>query len=133
MANQFLTQCEQTVNKAAGRDLSEEEMGRLVSAMENTVKRIRAENEGISLEAAALRAAEEISNAEKLANVIEARNKALNTRIAAQRLAFIRDSFPDRQTMDCLRFWLGVMRRAQEAGLLHQQSSSSFAQSICQA
>ncbi|MCE1973037.1 hypothetical protein LWT57_23875, partial [Enterobacter cloacae] len=96
MANQFLTQCEQTVNKAAGRDLSEEEMGRLVSAMENTVKRIRAENEGISLEAAALRAAEEISNAEKLANVIEARNKALNTRIAAQRLAFIRDSFPDR-------------------------------------
>ncbi|EPV3678252.1 hypothetical protein ACV4J9_000152 [Enterobacter kobei] len=96
MANQFLTQCEQTVNKAAGRDLSEEEMGRLVSAMENTVKRIRAENEGISLESAALRAAEEISNAEKLANVIEARNKALNTRIAAQRLAFIRDSFPDR-------------------------------------
>ena len=96
MANQFLTQCEQTVNKAAGRDLSEEEMGRLVSAMENTVKRIRAENEGISLEEAALRAAEDISNAEKLANVIEARNKALNTRIAAQRLAFIRDSFPDR-------------------------------------
>ncbi|QIU92154.1 hypothetical protein [Yokenella regensburgei] len=96
MANQFLTQCEQTVNKAAGRDLSEEEMGRLVSAMENTVNRIRAENEGISLEAAALRAAEDISNAEKLANVIEARNKALNTRIAAQRLAFIRDSFPDR-------------------------------------
>lgn len=96
MANQFLTQCEQTVNKAAGRDLSEEEMGRLVSAMENTVKRIRAENEGISLEAAALRAAEEIGNAEKLASVIEARNKALNTRIAAQRLAFIRDSFPDR-------------------------------------
>lgn len=96
MANQFLTQCEQTVNKAAGRDLSEQEMERLVSAMENTVKRIRAENEGISLEAAALRAAEDLSNAEKLANVIEARNKALNTRIAAQRLAFIRDSFPDR-------------------------------------
>lgn len=96
MANQFLTQCEKTVNAAAGRNLSEEEMGRLVSDMENTVKRIRAENEGISLEAAALRAAEELSNAEKLANVIEARNKALNTRIAAQRLAFIRDSFPDR-------------------------------------
>lgn len=96
MANQFLTQCEKTVNAAAGRNLSEDEMGRLVSDMENTVKRIRAENEGISLEAAALRAAEELSNAEKLANVIEARNKALNTRIAAQRLAFIRDSFPDR-------------------------------------
>lgn len=96
MANQFLTQCEKTVNAAAGRNLSEDEMGRLVSDMENTVKRIRADNEGISLEAAALRAAEELSNAEKLANVIEARNKALNTRIAAQRLAFIRDSFPDR-------------------------------------
>ncbi|EPP1401176.1 hypothetical protein ACUL3X_001137 [Klebsiella oxytoca] len=96
MANQFLTQCEKTVNAAAGRNLSEDEMGRLVSDMENTVSRIRAENEGISLEAAALRASEELSNAEKLANVIEARNKALNTRIAAQRLAFIRDSFPDR-------------------------------------
>lgn len=96
MANQFLTQCEQAVNKAAGRELSEQEMESLVTDMENTVRRIRAENEGISLEDAALRAAEELGNQEKLARVIEARNKALNTRIATQRLAFLRDSFPDR-------------------------------------
>ncbi|WP_312836628.1 hypothetical protein [Pantoea sp.] len=96
MANQFLTQCEQVVNKAAGRELSEQEMESLVTDMENTVRRIRAENEGISLQDAALRAAEELGNQEKLASVIEARNKALNTRIAAERLAFLRDSFPDR-------------------------------------
>lgn len=96
MANQFLTQCEQVVNKAAGRQLSEQEMEGLVTDMETTVRRIRAENEGISLEDAALRAAQELGNNEKLSRVIEARNKALNTRIAAQRLAFIRDSFPDR-------------------------------------
>lgn len=96
MANQFLTQCEQVVNKAAGRQLSEQEMEGLVTDMETTVRRIRAENEGISLEEAALRAAQELGNNEKLSRVIEARNKALNTRIAAQRLAFIRDSFPDR-------------------------------------
>lgn len=96
MANQFLTQCEQAVNKAAGRELSEQEMETLVRDMETTVARIRAENEGISLQDAALRAAEELGNQEKLSAVIEARNKALNTRIAAERLAFLRDSFPDR-------------------------------------
>ncbi|QKJ88010.1 hypothetical protein PMPD1_3077 [Paramixta manurensis] len=97
MANQFLTACEQVVNNAAGRELSEAEMESLISGMDNTVKRIRAENEGISLEDAALRAANELGNEEKLARVIEARNKAINTRIAAQRLMFIRDSFPDNQ------------------------------------
>ena len=96
MANQFLTQCEQVVNQAAGRELSEPEMESLVNNMETTVRRIRAENEGLSLEDAALRAAEELGQQEKLAKVIEARNKAINTRIAAERLAFLRDSFADR-------------------------------------
>lgn len=124
MANQFLTQCEKTVNAAAGRNLSEDEMGRLVSDMENTVKRIRAENEGISLEAAALRAAEELSNAEKLANVIEARNKALNTRIAAQRLAFIRDSFPDRPDIGLSAILVG--RNEARTGSRSSASSEQF-------
>lgn len=96
MANQFLTACEQVVNKAAGRVLSEGEMENLVSSMENTIRRIRAENEGFSLEEAALKAADELGQQDKIAKVIEARNKIINTRIAAQRLSFLRDSFPDR-------------------------------------
>lgn len=96
MANQFLTQCEQVVNQAAGRTLSEQEMESLVNNMETTVRRIRAENEGLSLEEAARRAADELGQQDKLAKVIEARNKAINTRIAAERLAFLRNSFPDR-------------------------------------
>lgn len=96
MANEFLTQCERTVNAAAGRKLSEEEMESLVRDMNDTTNRILAGNKALSLEEAALHAAEELSNADKLAKVIEARNKAINTRIAAQRLNELRTTWKDR-------------------------------------
>jgi len=95
-ANDFLTQCERTVNAAAGRDLSPDEMETLVRDMRNTTERIMAGNEALSLEEAALRAAEELSNADVLAKQIEARNKAINTRIAAQRLGELRTTWKDR-------------------------------------
>ena len=63
-ANEFLTQCERTVNAAAGRDLSPDEMESLVRDMRDTTDRIMAGNEALSLEEAALRAAEELSNAD---------------------------------------------------------------------
>ncbi|AJJ63770.1 hypothetical protein [Yersinia aldovae] len=124
MANQFLTACEQVVNKAAGRELSEGEMESLINNMETTVKRIRAENEGISLEEAALRAANELGNEEKLARVIEARNKAINTRIAAQRLTFIRDSFPDRPDIGLSAILVG--RNEARTGSRSSASSEQF-------
>ncbi len=124
MANQFLTQCEQVVNKAAGRELSEQEMESLVTDMETTVRRIRAENEGISLEEAALKAAQELGNQEQLARVIEARNKALNTRIAAQRLAFIRESFPDRPDIGLSAILVG--RNEARTGSRASVSSEQF-------
>ena len=96
MSNEFLTQCEMTVNAAAGRKLSETEMESLVRDMNDTTNRILASNEALSLEEAALRAAEELTSAEKLAKVIEARNKAINTRIAAQRLSEARSTWKDR-------------------------------------
>lgn len=43
---EFLTACEQAVNTAAGRQLGEDEMLDLVTRMESTVARIRAENQG---------------------------------------------------------------------------------------
>ncbi|WP_313112562.1 hypothetical protein [Pseudescherichia sp.] len=95
-ANEFLTQCERTVNSAAGRDLSPDEMESLVRDMRDTTERIMASNEALSLEEAALRAAEELSNADVLAKQIEARNKAINTRIAAQRLGELRTTWKDR-------------------------------------
>ncbi|MCK7105943.1 MULTISPECIES: hypothetical protein [Enterobacter cloacae complex] len=95
-ANDFLTQCERTVNAAAGRDLSPDEMETLVRDMRDTTERIMAGNEALSLEEAALRAAEELSNADVLAKQIEARNKAINTRIAAQRLVELRTTWKDR-------------------------------------
>lgn len=96
MANEFLTQCEMAVNTAAGRKLSEDEMESLVRDMNDTTNRILAGNEALTLEEAAMRAAEELTNADKLAKVIEARNKALNTRIAAQRLSELRTTWKDR-------------------------------------
>lgn len=95
-ANEFLTQCERTVNAAAGRDLSPDEMESLVRDMRDTTERIMAGNEALSLEEAALRAAEQLSNADVLAKQIEARNKAINTRIAAQRLGELRTTWKDR-------------------------------------
>ena len=96
MANEFLTQCEMTVNTAAGRKLSEDEMSSLVRDMNDVTNRILAGNEALSLEEAAMRAAEELSNRDQLAKVIEARNKAINTRIAAQRLGELRTTWKDR-------------------------------------
>ncbi|WP_270495490.1 hypothetical protein [Citrobacter gillenii] len=96
MANEFLTQCEMTVNTAAGRKLSDDEMESLVRDMNDTTNRFLAGNEALSLEEAALRAAEELGNREKLAKVIESRNKAINTRIAAQRLGELRRTWKDR-------------------------------------
>lgn len=96
MTNEFLTQCEMTVNTAAGRKLSEQEMESLVKDMNDTTNRILAGNEALSLEEAAMRAAEELSNRDQLAKVIEARNKAINTRIAAQRIGELRTVWKDR-------------------------------------
>lgn len=94
--NDFLTQCELSVNTAAGRELSADEMESLVRDMRDTTDRILASNEGYSLEEAAMQAANELGNAEKLAKVIEARNKAINERIAAQHLSSLRTTWKDR-------------------------------------
>ncbi|EJA5052405.1 hypothetical protein MU985_002837 [Salmonella enterica] len=96
MANEFLTQCEMTVNTAAGRKLSEHEMESLVRDMNDTTNRILAGNEALTLEEAAMRAAQQLGDREQLAKVIEARNKAINTRIAAQRLGELRRTWKDR-------------------------------------
>ena len=58
MANEFLTQCEITVNTAAGRKLSDDEMESLVRDMNDTTNRILAGNEALTLEEAAMRAAQ---------------------------------------------------------------------------
>ncbi|EAY0927165.1 hypothetical protein AH714_08840 [Salmonella enterica] len=96
MANEFLTQCETVVNKAAGRKLTEEEMESLVHDMSESTEKLRSGDEALSLEEAAIQAAKELTDAEQLARLIDARNKAINTRIAAQRLSELRTNWSDR-------------------------------------
>lgn len=92
---EFLTACEQAVNTAAGRQLGEDEMQELVTRMESTVARIRAENQGLSLEEAALRAADEVARDDALAKHIEARNRVINLRLMHENLQRI-DAFGGR-------------------------------------
>lgn len=96
MATNFLTACEIAVNKAAGRDLTNEEMLELVTSMDNTIKRIKNENQAISLEDAALKAAEEIGNNDRLARVIEAKNRIINEKIFLEVSEHLDKNFADR-------------------------------------
>ncbi|MGK1830072.1 hypothetical protein ACR95S_28295, partial [Klebsiella pneumoniae] len=86
---------EQAVNTAAGRQLGEDEMQELVTRMESTVARIRAENQGLSLEEAALRVADEVARDDALAKHIEARNRVINLRLMHENLQRI-DAFGER-------------------------------------
>lgn len=96
MANVFLTECERAVNQAAGRDLSEDEMEELVTSMRRTVDRIQSENSAMSMQDAALKAADELGNEVRLSKIIEARNRAINLRIRTESINSILKNYSDR-------------------------------------
>lgn len=90
--NIFLTACEKTVNSAAGRTLSDDEMQALFNDMDDTIARIKAENASLSNEGAALQAAEELIKGEKLAKAIEAQQKLINLRIYKKHSSFLNNT-----------------------------------------
>lgn len=99
MAVNYTTNCENAINRAVGRNLTDDEMVSVIEEMNDSINRIRSENQGISAEDAALRAVEEVSNADSLARAIEARNKIINERVFMELSDFIERSFPDRPDM----------------------------------
>lgn len=96
MSNSFLSACEQIINKAVGRDLTNEEMIDIVESMNNTISSIRNKNKALSLEEAALKAADEIGNNDRLARAIEAKNQITNARIFLELSDYLDNSFADR-------------------------------------
>lgn len=90
MANRYLADCEKLVIKAAGRDLSDDELQDVFGQLRRNIDRYQAENASITLEEAALKAADEMVRGDKLARVIEARNKAINLKIRTKLESFFK-------------------------------------------
>lgn len=103
--------CEDTIQaaaKAAGRELSLEEMIELQGDLTARIKQLQATEGMLSLEDAALRAADEMGNEVKLAAAIEKRNALLNARRRAELVGYIRSTWSDRQDLGLESFLVGT-------------------------
>ena len=103
--------CEDTIQaaaKAAGRELSLEEMIELQGDLTARIKQLQATDGMLSLEDAALRAADEMGNEVKLAAAIEKRNALLNARRRAELVGYIRGTWSDRPDLGLESFLVGT-------------------------
>jgi len=103
--------CEDTIQaaaKAAGRELSLEEMIELQGDLTARIKQLQATDGMLSLEDAALRAADEMGNEVKLAAAIEKRNALLNARRRAELVGYIRSTWSDRPDLGLESFLVGT-------------------------
>lgn len=98
----------QAAAKAAGRELNEEEMVELVGDLQARIKQLQATDGMLSLEDAALRAADEMGNEVKLAAAIEKRNALLNARRRAELVGYIRSTWSDRPDLGLESFLVGT-------------------------
>lgn len=85
--------CLETIRSAAGRSLSDEEIGELLEALQAREQYFIAKGVADNTRDAALRAADEIANDLEMAAVIEKRNAALNAMRRIERLGIIQNSF----------------------------------------
>lgn len=88
-----LKNCLEAITKAAGRELTEAETKQLSRELDRRARAIRATDTALSLEDAALKAADELGKSVTLAAAIEKRNAAINLKRRSAALGFIRESF----------------------------------------
>jgi hypothetical protein len=98
----------QAAAKAAGRELSLEEMIELQGDLTARIKQLQATDGMLGLEDAALRAADEMGNEVKLAAAIEKRNALLNARRRAELVGYIRSTWSDRPDLGLESFLVGT-------------------------
>lgn len=98
----------QAAAKAAGRELNLEEMIELQEDLQARIKAIQSANGMLSLEDAALRAADDLGNEVKLAAAIEKRNALLNARRRAELVGYIRNTWADRMDLGLESFLVGT-------------------------
>ncbi|WP_434456500.1 hypothetical protein JQR85_13505 [Stutzerimonas urumqiensis] len=98
----------QNAAKSAGRELNLEELVEVVEDLQGRIRALQVTDDMLSLEEAALRAADELGNQVKLAAAIEKRNAALNARRRAELVGYIRNTWADRPDLGLESFLVGT-------------------------
>lgn len=98
----------QAAAKIAGRELNLEELTEVFEDVQARIKQLQATDGMLSLEDAALRAADELGNQLKLAASIEKRNALLNARRRAELVGYIRNTWGDRPDLGLESFLVGT-------------------------
>lgn len=107
--------CMSTIRAAAGRELSDEEITDLLSALQMRQRYIMAKGEVTDSAEAAIRAADEVANNIKLAAVIERRNAAINLTKRIEKVAWVQRNFGDKPAEGLEAILVGVNRAKQGA------------------
>lgn len=98
----------QAAAKSAGRELTLEELTEVFEDIQNRITALQATDGMLSLEDAALRAADELGNQLKLAASIEKRNALINARRRAELVGYIRQTWGDRPDLGLESFLVGT-------------------------
>lgn len=119
----------QAAAKAAGRELSLEELTEVFEDVQLRIKELQAVDGMLSMEEAALQAADELGNEVKLAAIIEKRNAVLNARRRAELLGYINNVWSDRPDLGLESFLVGtnVARQGSRRSVAAEQKQLSQA------
>jgi len=98
----------QAAAKAAGRELNEQEMDELVEGLQQRIKALRAADEMLGAEDAALKAADDLSAESLQAAKLEKRNAAINARRRLEAIGYIRSTWADRPDLGLESFLVGT-------------------------
>lgn len=108
MAAQDCINTIQAAAKAAGRELNEQEMVELVEGLQQRIKALRAADEMLGAEDAALKAADDLSAESLQAAKLEKRNAAINARRRLEAIGYIRSTWADRPDLGLESFLVGT-------------------------
>lgn len=108
MAAQDCINTIQAAAKAAGRELNEQEMVELVDGLQQRIKALRAADEMLGAEDAALKAADDLSAESLQAAKLEKRNAAINARRRLEAIGYIRSTWSDRPDLGLESFLVGT-------------------------
>lgn len=98
----------QAAAKSAGRELSLEELTEVFEDVQTRIKQLQAADGMLSLEEAALKAADDMSREVQLAAVIEKRNALINARRRGELLGYINNVWSDRPDLGLESFLVGT-------------------------
>ena len=99
--------CIDAIQNAAG-DLSDADITEIVERLQRKQRELRARNESLSMEDAALQAAEELSRDAEAAALIERRNALINFRRRAEAIEYLKNNWADRLDLGAESFLVGT-------------------------